>query len=288
MVTQSIVFGLLAAFGWGVSDFVAALIAKRVGILRTAFGVHLSSVSVTTIYLLLASSLSLVSATQWVGLAGVAALGFVTYLCFYKALQLGPIAIVSPIVGAYAMIVILLAVVVTGERLSGIQIIAASASIGGVVLTSLNLRNLKNRQRLIGKGALYGLAAMLGLGLSQYFIGILSKDMGWFLPIYVSRLFTFAMLAPALLAWRQLPWQRFTVPLFAMVAFAGITETAGLFAFARGTEIGTISIVAAASTVYPILPVLGGLLIFRERLSPNQWAGLAIAMTGLLILTASA
>ncbi|MCH8109541.1 MAG: DMT family transporter [Chloroflexi bacterium] len=288
MVTQSIVFGLLAAFGWGVSDFVAALIAKRVGILRTAFGVHLSSVSVTTIYLLLAPSLSLVSATQWVVLAGVATLGFVTYLCFYKALQLGPIAIVSPIVGAYAMIVILLAVVVTGERLSGIQIIAVSASIGGVVLTSLNLRNLKNRQRLIGKGALYGLVAMVGLGLSQYSIGILSRDMGWFLPIYVSRLFTFAMLAPVSLIWRQLPWQRLTVLLGVGVAFAGITETAGLFAFSRGTEIGVISIVAAASTIYPILPVLGGLLIFRERLSPNQWAGLVIAMAGLLILAASA
>ena len=288
MVIESIVFGLLAAFGWGIADFIAALIAKRVGVLRTAFGVHLSSVSVTTIYLLLASSLSLLSTTQWIALAGLAALGFVTYLCFYKALQIGPIAIVSPIVGAYAMIVILLAVVVAGERLSGLQVIAASASIGGVVLTSLNLRNLKARQGLLGKGALYGLIAMLGLGLSQYFIGILSRDIGWFLPIYVSRLFTFAMLAPVLLIWRQLPWQRFTVILFFGVAFAGITEIAGLFAFSRGTEIGIISIVAAASTVYPVLPVLGGLLIFRERLSPNQWIGLVIAMIGLLILAASA
>ena len=288
MVIESIVFGLLAALGWGIADFVAALIAKRVGVLRTAFGVHLSSVSVTTIYLLLASNLSLLSPTQWVALAGVAALGFVTYLCFYKALQIGPIAIVSPIVGAYAMIVILLAVIVAGERLNGVQVFAASASIGGVVLTSLNLRNLKIRQVLIGKGVLYGLIAMLGLGLSQYFIGILSRDIGWFLPIYVSRLFTFAMLAPILLIWRQLPWQRFTVLLFVGVAFAGITEIAGLFAFSRGTEIGIISIVAAASTVYPILPVMGGLLIFRERLSPNQWIGLVVAMIGLLILAASA
>ncbi len=288
MVIESIVFGLLAALGWGIADFVAALIAKRVGVLRTAFGVHLSSVSVTTIYLLSASSLSLLSASQWVSLAGLAALGLVTYLCFYKALQVGPIAIVSPIVGSYAMIVILLAVIVAGERLNGLQVFAASASIGGVVLTSLNLRNLKARQGLIGKGALYGLIAMLGLGLSQYFIGILSRDIGWFLPIYVSRLFTFAMLAPVLLIWRQLPWQRFTVILFFGVAFAGITEIAGLFAYSRGTEIGIISIVAAASTVYPVLPVLGGLLIFRERLSPNQWIGLAVVMIGLLILAASA
>ena len=288
MVIESVIFGLLAAFGWGVSDFVAALVAKRFGVLRTAFGVHLSAVVVTTPYLLLASSFSLISTTQWATLTGVAVLGFVTYLSFYKALQIGPIAIVSPIVGAYAMIVILLAVVVAGERLSGIQIVAASASIGGVVLTSLNLRSLKSRKGLIGKGALFGLVAMIGLGLSQYSIGILSRDIGWFLPIYVSRLFTFAMLAPASLIWRQLPWQRLTVLLGVGVAFAGITETAGLFAFSRGTEIGVISIVAAASTIYPILPVLGGLLIFRERLSPNQWLGLVIAMAGLLILAASA
>ena len=279
---------MFAAIGWGASDFVAALVAKRIGVLRTAFGVHFVSVALITIYLLSAGGLGAVSPAQWLALAGISVLSFLTYLSFYRALQMGPIAIVSPIVGAYAIIVILLAVLVFGERLGGVQLIGVSAAIAGVVLVSLDLRALRSGERLIGMGVVFGLLTMAGLGLWQYSAGVLSKEMGWFLPIYVNRVLTFAMLVPASLLWRRLPWQRLTLPLIAGLVFVAVAETGGLFAFSRGAEVGIISIVAASSTIYPVLPILGGLLVFQERIAPNQWVGLAVAMCGLLMLAASA
>ena len=55
-----------------------------------------------------------------------------------------------------------------------------------------------------------------------------------------------------------------------------------LFAFSRGAEIGLISIVGAASTVYPIIPILGGFYLYRERLAPNQLVGLLVIVVGLV------
>ena len=252
MVIESLVFGLLAALGWGASDFVAALITRRIGGLPTVFWVHVGSVALSSAYLPFASGLGGVSPTQWAEMAGISVLAFGTYIFFYRALQLGPIAIVTPIIGANAVVVILLAVALAGERLSGLQFAAMAAVVGGVALTSVDLRNLRSSRELIGRGVLFGIVAMLCLGSWQYLVGLASRSLGWFLPIYLTRMMTLGMVAPALAVTRTAPWRALGPKLLAGALFVAALETLGLFAFARGSEVGVISIVAASATVYPV------------------------------------
>jgi len=287
VVLESVLLGMLAAIGWGISDFVVAVVSKRLGVLTTVLGVHVAAVAVTTVYLLLASSLSGITLAQWSALAGAATLATFVYIGFYRALQIGPVVIVSPIISSYAVVVIVLATIFIGERLNGLQILGTVASIGGVVLVSLNPQGLRSTEKLISTGILIGILATVGLGLWQYTLGVLSRDIGWFLPIYVSRMLTLAILIPVIMSQREWPWLRLTFPLAIGVAFAGIMETGGLFAFTRGAEVGVISIVAAASTTYPILPILGGLVILRERLTRSQVVGLVVVLLGLLMLSLS-
>ena len=278
-------FGVIAAVGWGIADFLAAVISKKLGILRTVFGVHIASVAATTVYLVFALDPTWPSPGQWAALAGISLLAVVTYLVFYKALQTGPVAVISPIVSTYAVVVILLAVLLLGERLSTGQVLGAAGTIVGIVVASTNPRALRKRETLIGAGVLFGILATLGLGFWQFAIGVLSKEIGWFLPIYISRVLTLACLTPIVVARRCWPWQRASAPILFGVIVVGFVETGGLFAFARGAEGGIISIVAAASITYPVIPVLGGLAVFKERLSFSQWSGLALALVGLLVLT---
>ena len=288
MVIESLAFGLLAAIGWGASDFAAALVTKRIGGLRTVFWVHVGSVALSSTYLLVANDLREVGAGQWAEMAAISALAFGTYIFFYRALQIGPIAIVTPIIGANAVVVILLAVALAGERLSGIQLAAMPAVIGGVALVSVDLRNLKSRRGLVGQGVLFAIVTMLCLGSWQYLISLASRELGWFLPVFLTRMLTLAMVAPALAVTRTVPWRTLSLTLLGGALFVALLETLGLFAFARGAEVGVISIVAASATIYPVLPILGGLVLFRERIAPNQWVGLAAAMAGLMLLAASA
>ena len=288
MVIESLAFGLLAAIGWGASDFAAALVTKRIGGLRTVFWVHAGSVVLSSAYLLVANDLGEVGAGQWAEMAAISALAFGTYIFFYRALQIGPIAIVTPIIGANAVVVILLAVALSGERLSTIQLAAMPAVIGGVALVSVDLRNLKSKRGLVGQGVLFAIVTMFCLGSWQYLISLASRELGWFLPVFLTRMLTLAMVAPALAVMRTAPWRTLSPILLAGAVFVALLETLGLFAFARGAEVGVISIVAAAATIYPVLPILGGLVFFRERIAPNQWVGLAAAMAGLMLLAASA
>ena len=56
---------------------------------------------------------------------------------FYKALELGPIAIVSPIASANGAMIVLLAVIVLGESLTRGQALGCALVLGFIVLASL-------------------------------------------------------------------------------------------------------------------------------------------------------
>ena len=228
MVIESLAFGLLAALGWGASDFAAALVTKRIGGLRTVFWVHVGSVALSSAYLLIANDLGEVGASQWAEMAAISALAFGTYIFFYRALQIGPIAIVTPIIGANAVVVILLAVALSGERLNTIQLAAMPAVIGGVALVSVDLRNLKSRRGLVGQGVLFAIVTMFCLGSWQYLISLASRELGWFLPVFLTRMLTLAIVAPALAVTRTAPWRSLSLTLLAGAMFVALLETLGL------------------------------------------------------------
>ena len=285
MVFQSFLFGLIAAFAIGLGDLLAAAISRRIGVYRVLMATHVVSVVLSTIYLPFAFDFSGVSPGDWLDLFLLSILAIVTLTALYKALQIGPVAVVSPIV-ATPVAAILLAVVVGGERLTDGQVIGIAITATGVAMTSVDIRELHSGRRLIGTGASLAFATMLGGGIWVYRMGSLSQKLGWFLPVYLNKVITMAILAPIQMRGRMWKWQGLTVRTGQSMVLLGVLETAALFAFARGAEIGAISIVAATFSVYPLVPIAGGLLIFKERLAPNQIVGLAIVFTGLITLGA--
>ena len=54
--------------------------------------------------------------------------------------------------------------------------------------------------------------------------------------------------------------------------------------YAVGAEHGFVSIVLAASAVFPLIPVALSIAVFRERIVPNQAGGIALVVVGLLLL----
>jgi uncharacterized membrane protein len=82
---------------------------------------------------------------------------------------------------------------------------------------------------------------------------------------------------------RAVPVRRSTSAL-RLAAFGGVVELLGTMVYARGAEVGLVSIVTAASATYPFIPVLGGVVLLHERLVPNQYVGVALVVAGLMLL----
>jgi uncharacterized membrane protein len=126
------IYGLGAALGWGLADVMVALIARRIGSFVTlVIGQLASLIAFTMLWLSGVTSVGrLHPALLLLPLIGVS--GALSYVCFYRALELGPIALVSPIAAGYAAIVIALALLILREPVPPLAVVGAFVAIGGV------------------------------------------------------------------------------------------------------------------------------------------------------------
>ena len=58
----------------------------------------------------------------------------------------------------------------------------------------------------------------------------------------------------------------------------------GVTTYSFGAEHGALSIVLAASAVFPLIAVVLSYRYLHERLVPNQYGGIALVVAGLLLL----
>ena len=54
--------------------------------------------------------------------------------------------------------------------------------------------------------------------------------------------------------------------------------------FTRGDQVGLVAVTAAVSSAYRVIPLIGGVLVLRERLMRQQVGGAALIVAGLILL----
>lgn len=282
------IYGLLAAVGWGLADYSGAIAGRRIGsVPAVVLGQVLSAAFMTA--LVVATSGDVGTVAPWLEL--VAANGIVTataYATHYRALQLGPVAVVSPIGGTYALPAIVLAVVVLGERPSGLALVGAVVTVTGVVLTSTNLRALRAGLRGHAPGLWWAIVSALGFGVAAFLLGVAARELGWVVGLWASRSAQVLAYVPLVLVRRRefvaLRGRPEVGAGIAVALAAGAADVLGVTTYSIGSELGFISIVVAASAVFPAIAVGLSIVFLRERLVPNQWLGVALVLSGLVLL----
>lgn len=286
---MGILLGLTAALAWGLADYFAALASRRTGSFRVVLGFHLvAMVLLVALLLVTGEGLSDVSGGDLAWLAFVGLLGGVSYLAFYRALAIGPISIVSPIVSAYAAVTVVCAVLIGGERLSAGETGAIVVVIAGVLLASSDLAQMRHLERIALLGILLALVTAVVIGAFVYGVAHFSADYGWLVPIVLARGFsTLFLLGVALRGgdWRfpdHSPW------LLATIAGIALVDTLGYVAFNFGVRHADTSIVATAAAPYAVVPIVAGVALLHERPAAVQWGGIGLVLAGLVLLGAVA
>src|SRR5580693_628879 len=142
------IYGLIAAAGWGVSSVAAAQAARRMGTLAAL----LISQATGTVALLAVLAvmrphlLSLPSATMW-GLAGAGFFSLVGWLTYYRALEHGPVGIVSGAAATYGGVPALLALLVLGEPLGRYVGLGDALAVAGVAAAAMQAPGIRKRVR---------------------------------------------------------------------------------------------------------------------------------------------
>lgn len=280
------IFGLGAALGWGFADLWAAMSGRRIGALATVLVAQLTGALIATI-VVLASQTSLApleSVIAWLLPSSLLMAG--GYFTLYRGLELGPVAVVSPVLASYAIFPVLLAVLLLGESLTPLIATGMIVTVAGTALTSTDLRSLMSGTHRMPPGLPWAVASVVLFGIGAYVIGWAAQRAGWLPTLWLSRIATtvvfFVVAGVASLRGKRIGEGALSTRALAFAVLIGLIDLVGGVMYGRGAEIGFISIVSAASATYPIVPVLGSTLIFRERPAPNQYLGVALVVGGLL------
>jgi drug/metabolite transporter (DMT)-like permease len=233
----------------------------------------------------------------------------------YKALTIGKVSIVAPIVATEGAVGAMIAVAL-GDPLSLIAALLLVVIAGGVVLSAIEparpgvpagdlelaadaldgparddaRARIADHAALVADDAartratvLYSVAGALAFGVGLVAAGKAAADIA---PIWVAvgaRFVGLAIVALPLVAQRRLTLTRQALPL---VIIAGIGEIIGSTAAAWGST-DSIPISAVLGSQFAAIAAVVAFLLFRERLSRTQVAGVVLIVGGVTALAAS-
>ncbi len=308
------VYGLVAALGWGFSAVAATKAARRAGTyLAVLAGQGLGVIVLLLLAVLLQPSFAAAGGGVAVSLAGAGLLGLLGYLAFYRALEYGGgVGLVSAISATYGGVTTVLAVAVLGEHLgvpgaagvvlavAGIALAAARPAVGpdessagapaergsvavgepivGVAPAPSRIRSLSRA------GVPLAIVAALSYGVGGFLLGKYSARAGWLTAALIAHGASVTVMLFALPLLRRRTAWRGSAPGVIWAAAAGLTDAVGLLAFSQGGAAGQVAVTAAVSSVYPVIPLVGGVLLFGEHLTRRQLTGVAGIIAGLLLI----
>jgi drug/metabolite transporter (DMT)-like permease len=280
-----VIYGLVAALGWGLADYGGAVVGRRIGSLSTVV-VSQGFNAVVMTALILAGHHDLGTLWPYIGFVGLNGLASATaYVTHYRALQLGPVAIVSPIGATYAVVGVALAMIVLGERPARIALAGGVVTIVGVMLASTDLRKVEasvHKQRPPGLPWAIASAVMFGIG--GFLLGYLSQRVGWVTGLWASRMAQLAAFSCFAVFNRSEITGIGVNGSTAGAVGIGLADLLGVVAYSSGAEAGFVSIVLTASAVFPLIAVVLSVALLHERPVPNQYAGITLVIAGLLML----
>jgi drug/metabolite transporter (DMT)-like permease len=274
----AIVVSMTASCCWGVSDFVAGLLSRRLPVISVIVGAQLFGLTVAALLVLISgdpfpdrgAALAAVAA-GCSGLAGLAS--------FYRALAVGTMSVVAPI-GATGVALPLLVGLAGGDNPAATQAVGLAAAVAGVLVASREPREGASAGRMRGAG----LAVLAALGFGGYFIAahtgarggvpwLLLLSHGVILPVVVVAAFVRVVKLPA----------RGDVPALIAVGAFDIVAT-GLYGIAN--RHGQLSVVSVVGSLYPVTTLLLARRFLHERIAPSQAVGVSLALGGVALIAA--
>jgi len=272
---------LVSSAMWGTADFFAGRLSKKfhpfaVLGLSQVFGL------VTGIVIVLISG-------DWHGqalgvdgylLSGALAglFGYLGLACLYEGLSTGRMGVVSPISSMSAVIPLVYALI-TGDKLSTLASIGIVVALVGVFCASGP--ELSNGLPI--KPLLLALGAAAGFGLALTFIAIGSQASALLTMVSMRAATFFVTISIAIRFKTTGGFSKKDMPI---LIFIGAADFIANLLLGVATTKGLVSVAMVFGSLYPIATALLAFKFLDERLHKVQYVGIALAVTGVSLISA--
>jgi len=271
------VLALASSLMWGSADFIGGVTSRRVAPLAVyGFSQCAGAVVLVVIAALAGAWRAPLGYWPW----GIAAslLGIVGMLAFYRALSIGPMGIVSPMVALSVMVPVAFALIMRDEVPASIQVLGMIIAIGGILLASgPELVSAQSARPIL----LGGLSAVT-FGLFYIVVAEGSRTSP-IMTMVGMRFTTLVLLAPVLLilrnsggaTWADAP----------KLVLLGVLDAVANVMFGYASTQGLLSTTSVLGSLYPVVTAVLAAVVLRERLRAVQYVGVASAIVGIVLIS---
>jgi drug/metabolite transporter (DMT)-like permease len=276
----AILLGLLAALSWGVQGIFLKLATAKTTTLTTMISGYVMGLLFLTPFIL-------PSLPELGKLTGTFILWFVLMLIinmtatfsYYRAVQIGQVSLVIPIVASYSAVTVLLSLL-TGDRLSALQLLTLVTTVCGIAIASTP-RATERQPSKRAKGIGWALTASLCYAVAFWIIGTqLRGSMDGQLLSWLSFIVQLAIIGPIVI----LKERQRLVKNLGILALSGGTGALGYIFTNVGLGVET-SVVAVLSSLNSVISVVLAWFFLREKLARHQWFGIWLALAGVILVS---
>lgn len=277
---MAILLSVLAALGYGISDFGAGLASRRfaagpvTGVAQT-----LGVITTAAAVILFPGSGPKPAALEWGALSGVG--GAVGTLSLYYGLSVARMTVVATASAVLTAVVPAIVGIALGDQLHLGAGLGAVIAIPAIAMVSWQPNT--RAQRTAHRGALYGVLAGLGFALLFIALDRAGTHTGaW--PLLPGQIVSLALIAP--FAYRGLQDAgRPSNTAAALTLGAGVLSAIANLLFLAATGHGQLAIVAVLTALYPAVTVLMARVFLSEHWTWLQATGLLVAAAAIVLVT---
>jgi drug/metabolite transporter (DMT)-like permease len=282
----AILGGLGAALCWTVSVLCSSRSSLRLEPLVVVAWMMLVGLVITAPLAAAAGPPGRAPASAWAWLALSGGGNVAGLVLAYRAMRVGQVSLVAPLVSTEGGIAALIALL-AGERVAAAALIVLAVIAAGVCVAAVPPRTptgqpVSPHRTRHGRAVALAALAAVSFGASLYATGRAGTELPSAWVVLAARAVgTVALAAPLALAGR-LRIAPGTPPL---LLASGVAEVLGFFSFTWGARHG-IAVASVLASQFAALSLLGAYLVFGERLGRRQLAGVAVVIAGVAVLSA--
>ncbi|MBS3054365.1 MAG: DMT family transporter [Candidatus Aenigmarchaeota archaeon] len=280
MVAETgILLGILAMIGFGLNNALVQNVVKKAGQLNVMVYQSLISAALLVPAFLLYPAGFILSIEHIIMAMGIALLGVAPLFTFYKALEVGKIGVIVPVANSAGVFTAIFSVLLLGEALAGLQLLAIAAIILGVILVSLKPGDLKNGHA----GVHYALITSVLWGAYFFLLKYPASGMG---PMFTAIVTQAGVgLFAALIAIKQGKLKRINGKAATGLFTVSLLAAVGVGAYNAGIVAADVSIVGPLAFAAPVISVLYARFFLKEELDMHQYLALFLIVAGIIALS---
>src|SRR5258706_4440414 len=288
---MGIFLGLLTALTWGGADFIALFATHRIGAVRSMLYMQLIGFTLLTISLpVLGGWGHLADGSGWQPWAWGFLAGFFNAMAglgFYRAFEIGKMAVVAPLSASYPALTLLLSWM-TGEHVSPVRMAGIICTLVGVVIVAGGEKtpdeNDAEAARRSGRGIGWAIFSAFGFAVLFWLLGIrVIPRVGAIQTVWMIRLASAALTAAVILISRQ-PARLPRGEVRWMALGMGALDTSAFVLSNLGMKMEQVAVVTVLSSLYGAVTVGLAAIFLKEHVSRWQWTGIVTIFAGIVLI----